>query len=410
MKDLSPPQTRGEAPRPGTRGTNQSGMRAHNERLVLTLLRRNGPLPKAEIARLSGLSAQTVSVIMRALEADGLIARGAPMRGKVGQPSIPMRLVGDSAFFFGLKVGRRSMELVLVDFLGTVQARAREVHAWPTPDGALAFLRGALPALTAGLPDAARERIGGLGIGLPFHLWDWAGALGVPPAALEPWRTADLRGAIAAELDFPVFLENDASAACNAEIVFANRSGPEGVRDFLYAYVGYFAGGGLVLNGSLVTGRTGNAGALGSVPVPAPGGGSVQLLQVASLQRLEAMLRARGDDPAAMWDDWQDWRIDPGCLSAWIEGAAAGLAHAAAAAAALVDLEALVVDGWMPPAVRARLVRAIGTALGRIDRAGIAPIAVLEGAIGGDARALGAASIPLAMRYLVDPNALMTPA
>ena len=60
-------------PEPGVRGSNQSGMRDRNERLVLTILRREGALPKSTIARLTGLSAQTVSVIMRSLERDGLL-------------------------------------------------------------------------------------------------------------------------------------------------------------------------------------------------------------------------------------------------------------------------------------------------------------------------------------------------
>ena len=58
------------------RGSNQSGMRAHNERLVLSLVRQNGALAKSDIARISGLSAQTVSVIMRALEQDGTTKSG----------------------------------------------------------------------------------------------------------------------------------------------------------------------------------------------------------------------------------------------------------------------------------------------------------------------------------------------
>src|SRR6056297_292649 len=125
----------------GLRGSNRSGMRAHNERLVLTLLRRLGPTPKAGLARHAGLSAQTVSVIMRALEADGLIVRGEPQRGRVGQPSIPMHLAPGGAYFFGLKVGRRSLELVLVDFLGEVQGRARATHRYPAPDAAVRFVR-----------------------------------------------------------------------------------------------------------------------------------------------------------------------------------------------------------------------------------------------------------------------------
>ncbi len=71
----------------GLRGTNQSGMRAQNERLVLSLLRQHGALAKSDIARITGLSAQTVSVIMRALEQDGLLQRGAA-RARQGGPAV----------------------------------------------------------------------------------------------------------------------------------------------------------------------------------------------------------------------------------------------------------------------------------------------------------------------------------
>ena len=69
MNRLSPPSDVPEhAPfNTGARGSNQSGLRAHNERLVLSLVRRHGALAKADIARRTGLSAQTVSVIMRQL-------------------------------------------------------------------------------------------------------------------------------------------------------------------------------------------------------------------------------------------------------------------------------------------------------------------------------------------------------
>ncbi|WP_093361205.1 ROK family transcriptional regulator [Tropicimonas isoalkanivorans] len=383
-------------------------MRAHNERLVLSLLRRNGQLAKAEIARLTGLSAQTISVIMRALEADGLIARGEPRRGRVGQPSVPMHLAPGGAYFLGLKVGRRSLQLVLVDFLGKVLGQVHETHRVPTPSGTLDFVRQAVPDLLAKLGEADRERVAGLGIGMPFYLWDWAEPIGVPESEMAVWRDTDLRADIAAEVPFPVFMENDASAACSAEIVFGAPARPDGLRDFVYAYIGYFAGGGLVLNGRLITGRKGNAGALGSMPVPAEGGGSVQLLDVASLSALEALLVARGLDARAMWESPVDWAIDPGVLALWTARAAAGLAHVAASGAALLDLEALVIDGWMPDRLRATLIEQTQAALSRIDLSGATPPEVVEGTIGPGARALGAASLPLSMRYLVEPGTLGT--
>ena len=119
-------------------GTNQSGMRAHNERLVFSLLRQHGSLAKSDIARMTKLSAQTVSVIMRELEQDGLLLREEPIRGKIGQPSVPMSLDPEGAFFLGLKIGRRSAELVLIDFIGTVRAMLHSSYLYPAPDATMA--------------------------------------------------------------------------------------------------------------------------------------------------------------------------------------------------------------------------------------------------------------------------------
>ncbi|RUY13200.1 winged helix-turn-helix domain-containing protein, partial [Mesorhizobium sp. M7A.F.Ca.CA.004.12.1.1] len=122
------------------RGTNQSGMRDHNERLVLSLVRQHGSLAKSDIARMTGLSAQTVSVIMRELEEESLLLRQAPLRGKIGQPSIPMALNPEGAFFIGLKIGRRSAELVLIDFLGHVRSMLQHSYRYPAPRETVDFV------------------------------------------------------------------------------------------------------------------------------------------------------------------------------------------------------------------------------------------------------------------------------
>ena len=92
-----------------TGGANQAGVRLYNERLLLSLVRRFGPLSKIEVARLTGLSVQSTSAIMNRLQADGLLKREAPLRGRVGQPTIPMSIDPEGAYSFGLKIGRRSL-------------------------------------------------------------------------------------------------------------------------------------------------------------------------------------------------------------------------------------------------------------------------------------------------------------
>lgn len=402
--DPALPDRGGADPGPVPRGSNQAGMREHNERLVLTLLRQHGALAKSDIARMTGLSAQTVSVIMRALEADGLLLRGEPVRGRIGQPSVPMSLAPDGAFFLGLKIGRRSADLTLVDFLGRVRATRRRIYRWPTPDAVMDFVAEALPAVTALLDPPARARVGGIGIAMPFQLWSWTDQFGAPQAELDAWRHRSIDAEIAALAGMPVWVQNDATAACGAELVFGT---PDKPRDFLYFYFGYFIGGGLVLGGQLHTGRTGNAAGVGPMPVPGPDGRMRRLMTVASMSVLAAAMDRAGCDSAILWETPAAWDIPPAVLDPWLDATAEGLAAAVLSAASLLELDAVLIDGWIPAGIRADIVRRTDAALHRLDLAGVTAPAIRAGSIGPEARALGAAAIPLSQRYLVDPNALM---
>lgn len=386
----------------GDRGSNQRTVRAFNERLVLTLIRQNGSMAKAEIARITGLSAQAVSVIVRALETDGLLTKGAPVRGKVGQPSVPMTLAGDGAFFLGLKVGRRSLDLILIDFQGATRARRHHIYHHPDPDSIVAFAIEDIAALLDSLSPSERERVAGLGIAIPFRLWDWASDLGLAPGEMDMWRNRDIANEIGNSLAFPVYLRNDASAACGAELVFGDQDRP---RNFLYFFLGFFVGGGMVLDNVLYTGQSGNAAALGPMPIHTASGKSRRLIDVASLVSLEKALTLKGIDSAKLWKSAQTWDIPSEILDHWVDNAAEGLAMAIETSASLIDFECVMIDGWLPETVRSRIVTAVTSKLGVCTTVGIDMPEVRAGTIGSDARSLGAASLPLSDRFLVDRSA-----
>jgi predicted NBD/HSP70 family sugar kinase len=159
------------------------------------------------------------------------------------------------------------------------------------------------------------------------------------------------------------------------------------------------------MNGQLFLGRTGNAAAVGSIQVPAPGGGTRRLIDLASLSVLAAAMDAADEESDHLWSQNLEWRVSAPVLSAWLDQAAVALAHATLATAALVEIEAVLIDGWMPVRVRAEIVRRTEAALLGLDLAGIDPPAIREGTVGAEARALGAAAIPLSQRYLIDQNA-----
>ncbi|MBY5626305.1 ROK family transcriptional regulator [Rhizobium leguminosarum] len=384
-------------------GANQVRVRAYNERLVLSLVRLYGALSKADIARRSGLSAQTVSVIMRVLEKEGLLSRGEPVRGRVGQPSIPMHLNPDAVYSFGLKMGRRSADLVLMDFVGRIRMQLHKTYAYPLPDEILAFVTSGIRELEERLDDKQRGRIAGLGIAAPFELWNWAEEVGAPAGAMEVWREIDLQADIAARVSHPVFMQNDATSACGAELVFG--VGPS-YPDFVYFFIGSFIGGGIVLNSAIFSGRTGTAGAIGPLPVRGKNGETMQLLEIASIFVLENMLRERGIDPEPLWysaDGWVDFG-EP--MEAWIQDSAKALAQAIVAAASIVDFSAAVIDGGFPDWVRSRVVQATIDEAAKLDLQGVVMPEIIEGAVGAQARAIGGASLPIFARYLTDQNVL----
>lgn len=390
------------------RGTTQTGVRLYNERLILSLIRRHRSLAKVEIARLTGLSTQTTTVIINRLEADGLLLAGEPQRGRIGQPSVPYSLNPDGAFGIGLMIGRRSSDLVLMDFTAGIRARRRTIYAFPAPRDILAFVEREMPNLLAEIPDPQHDRISGLGVAMPFELWNWETDLETPPGALGEWRDFD----VAAELSrrfapWPVRLCNDATSACAAELTFGAGSA---YRDFAYFYVGTFIGGGIVLNGSLLPGRSGNAGALGSMPVmrrePNGAASHQQLIRTASIYRLERRVIDAGQRGSDIWLSPEDWSSFKEPLDAWIAEAAEALAQAVAAVLAVIDFEAIVIDGAFPADVRRRLVERVNERLTGIDRQGLTEAAVVEGSIGRDARAIGGAALPLLAAFARDHDVL----
>jgi predicted NBD/HSP70 family sugar kinase len=388
------------------RGTNQNGVRLYNERLVLSLIRKEHSLPKAEIARRTGLSAQTITVIMRQLEADGLVAKQGRQRGKIGQPSVPFALNPDGAYAVGLKIGRRSNDLVLIDFVGGVRRSLREADRYPTPASVSKFVTEGLRELTSGLTRSAAKRISGLGIAAPFELWNWEEQIGAPPAVLDQWRSFDLKEAIGRICPWPVFFCNDATAACGAELVLGNGAD---MHDFIYFFIGSFIGGGVVLNGGLHLGRAGNAGAFGSMPILAGSNGATnarQLIRSASIYLLEHRLIEAGRNASVLWRSPDEWGDLGAPLDAWIEEVATGIAFATIASVAVVDVPTVIVDGALPTAVRRRIVERVNARRAAFDQRGLAPVDVIEGSIGSGARAIGAACLPLLASFARDRGVL----
>jgi predicted NBD/HSP70 family sugar kinase len=383
-------------------GVNQSGVRDYNERLILSILQRRGPTPGADVARLTGLSPQTVSIILRKLEADEILRRGDPIRGKVGKPSIPMELNPEGVFSIGMKIGRRSAELLLLDFSGAPRDQQFTSYDYPFPDTVFGFLREGLQTILENQPARVRERVCGIGIGTPFELWRWHDLTGIAADRFRSWKDVDFAKEVGKHSDLPIFVVNDATAACHAEQLYGR--GKE-FRDYAYFFIGSFVGGGVTLNGTVFEGNQGNAGALGSMRTTGPLGESQQLIDVASLHLLEARLVDVGVDPGIMWLRPQDWSSIARYVTPWIGETAQELAKASLSICSVIDFEAILIDGAFPADVREELVTRVSRYILNQDKRGLISPSIEAGSVGETARSIGAASSPIFSQFFLNTNA-----
>lgn len=377
-------------------------MRQFNERTVLRAIRHAGAIPKADLARLTQLSTQTVSIIVNRLLEDGLLLKQERVRGKIGQPSVPLSINPDGAYSIGIQLGRRSLEVVVTDFLGQIRHQWENSYSYPKPSEVLPKIQEALGLMQTHLGEAW-PRCVGIGLSAPLAMHQWGDVMGAQASMeMAAWEHIDLVAEVQALSPLPVEFAKDTTAACVAELVQgAGREVPR----FLYVFVGTFVGGGLVLDGLIVNGPRGNAGAIGSMPMGLSTRSPVsQLLEQASGWQLEQSLMQNKLDPLLVQDDAIMNSTYGVFTQAWLEQASAALAMCIASSAALLDLEAVVVDGSVSPLLLQALREHTQEAMQQYRFDGMVAPPLLAGKVGRHARALGGSLLPLHAQFFPDKD------
>ena len=111
--------------------------RQASTRLVIERVLREGPISRAEIARGTGLSKQTISEVMRELERDGWVREDGQVQGAVGRSAVTYAIRPDAAFVLGIDLGGTKLHLALADLHGQIAA---EIVEPTTRDGGSAVV------------------------------------------------------------------------------------------------------------------------------------------------------------------------------------------------------------------------------------------------------------------------------
>ncbi|WP_217575879.1 ROK family transcriptional regulator [Mesorhizobium sp. GbtcB19] len=394
------------------KGSNSVKVRHYNERFVLDAVRRLKEASKSDLARAAHLTPAAVADIVDGLEQAGFVKQVGKRFGQRGSPSILYRLAPERIYSVGIKIGRRALEAVLVDFAGEVRARASHEYRYPDPD----LVRKAgntslanFEALVDGLDDAS---IVGVGIASPYFLGGWSEELGFPDDLGDRWEAIDLMTFFATPPKAPVFIENDATSAALAELV---QGAGSRFRDFMHISIDTFVGGGLVQSGKVHTGPHGNSAALGPLPVSPSSLDSVaakparyqSLLHRASIYVLVNHLKSRGIEIVRVreLDPMPPGAREP--LFEWIEDCANALVEAIIAITSVIDIEAIVLDSILPRSIHLELLAKVQNQFNRVSAIGIVAPEIVPGQFGPEASPIGAAMLPFSALLAPDSSVLM---
>lgn len=374
-----------------TSGTNLEHARAHNRRVIIEAIRLHGELTRAELARLTALTPQTVSNIVAELEQAELLTSRAPRKQGRGQPAIPVTLNPASAFSIGIHLDHQTLLIVLVDLTGEIHFRRLMLVQKPEPVATLARIAEVLSEIKTQLGERW-QKVLGIGVVMPGP-FGVEGISSVGPTTLHGWEQVDIEARLAEMSGVPVTLENDATVAAIGERFHGVA---RQLNSFIYLYIGTGLGAGIIMDGHVYSGHAHNAGEVGHVVVE-PGGRECYCGNHGCLERyvsLQAAYEFCGLDPmTALPEDLLE--VDPAKFDSWIDTVLTPLRQAINLLECVFDAESVIIGGMMPAALLEKIIRRLPPLYQSVRGRYLTGTRLKIGMTGSDTAALGAAALPI---------------
>lgn len=250
------------------RGTNLPRMGDFNLTVILDAIRRSeSGLSRVELAQIVGLSPQTISNISRRLLDQKLIMEAGKEGSGPGKPRTILRLNPRGMYAVGVHLDPSIITVVLLDLVGAIVTK--DTFATPRshdPEEVVAAMAASVGRLIDG-SGVPRDLVAGVGVAAPGPIDLERGAV-VGAPLLAGWDDVPLQSMVAEATGLETTIDKDVTGAAVAE---SWTGGPGGTDSYAFFYLGTGLGCGLVLNGEVYRGSSGNAGEIGHIIVDPDG-------------------------------------------------------------------------------------------------------------------------------------------
>ena len=230
-----------------------------NRQIVLNYIREREPISRAEIARETDLQRSTISAIVEALAAQGLVEEVGEGESTGGRRPTMLKLRAKEALAIGVAITPTCTTVATSDLAGRIVDQ-KEFLTDPDPDKTL----GAVIALVREFSVKNKGSIEAIGVSLPGLVDPATGnAIYVP---FFNWRNVAVANPISVAVGLPVIIDNDANAIALAELWFG-RPEVSDARDFILVLVAEGVGTGIIFDGQVYRGQRGAAGEFGHMVI-----------------------------------------------------------------------------------------------------------------------------------------------
>lgn len=229
-----------------SRNADQQLVKQMNTALVVDVLRRFGPLSRAEVARMTNLTKVTVSTIVRDILERRIVREiglGTTTANGGRRPTL-LELIPESFFAVGIDIGTTSVKVVLTNLTGSVIG---EASAPTVPDHGFDKLLEEIVRIVRQVLSEAQvsvDELKGIGVAAAGIVKSKTGFVVFSPNF--GWRSIQLKEILEEELKVPVFVDNCTRVMAKGEIWFG--CGKD-VKNMLYLNIGYGIGSAMVVQG-----------------------------------------------------------------------------------------------------------------------------------------------------------------
>ena len=371
-------------------GTNLKHAGDHNLRVTLQAIRLNGPVSRAELAKITGLTPQTIAYISKKLIARGLAIETGRRRGYRGQPATEIVINPNGGCSIGVNIDRDHLTVILIDLSGATRARKHVEKNFCLPDEAFAWIEDAYHDVLKE-NKLSKEDLTGVGLAIPFKLG--YRRLSQTPESFAAWQDYPASSRLEEIVGVSVHEENDATAASIGEAQYGYGVS---IQSFFYLFIGYGLGGGLVIDGNYVHGYDGHGGEIGHIPLAGLSGKdrSANLQDKVSLSTLYTSLEQAGIKASSPGDLAGVLDAHPGTIREWLDSAADHLLPHLIAISCVINPGAIFIGGRLPEPLIEILIECLEKRIDPIREELPSTPPILRAKASADAAVLGAAIVP----------------